>query len=133
MASTLLRIPPPQKGLILTEDDHCYITPVDPARWQRLPVLRPGWWVASLRHGKIFPDHALAMALTPEDVKTTLRLASDDPRLKRFLDGGSWPDQGPPGYVLVTVDGYPLGWAKRGGGRLRSRYPVHLRRRRALA
>jgi len=28
----------------------------------------------------------------------------------------------------VTVDGFPLGWAKRGDGRLRSRYPLHLRR-----
>ncbi|MGC9467771.1 MAG: RsmF rRNA methyltransferase first C-terminal domain-containing protein [Anaerolineae bacterium] len=123
---------PPQEGLILTPDDHCYITPMAPSLWANVPVMRPGWWVASLRHNKIFPDHALAMALHPREVKAHISLDPDDQHLDQYLDGSSWPDEGPAGYLLITVDGYPLGWAKRAGGKLRSRYPVHLRRRRAL-
>jgi len=120
---------PPEEGLFLSKDDHLYVTPMDPDLWQGLPVLRPGWWVASSRHGKVNPDHALAMALEPEAVRTIVALTADDPRLRQYLDGSSWPDDGKPGFVMVTVDGFPLGWAKRAGGRLRSRYPVHLRRR----
>lgn len=122
----------PQEGLFLSKDDHCYVTPMAPELWANLPVLRPGWWVASLRHNKIYPDHALAMALGPDDVTECIDLAPDDPRLSRYLDGSLWPGEGPAGFLLVTVDGFPLGWAKRAGGRVRSRYPVHLRRRRAL-
>lgn len=128
----------PQEGLILTDDDHCYVTPMAPALWASVPVLRPGWWVASLRHDKIYPDHALAMALGPEGVTAHVDLTPDDPRLARFLDGSQWrevgqrTDRGATGFVLVTVDGFPMGWAKWNGDRLRSRYPVHLRRRRAL-
>ncbi|MBN1249254.1 MAG: RsmF rRNA methyltransferase first C-terminal domain-containing protein, partial [Anaerolineae bacterium] len=115
--------PLPQEGLILTEDDDCYITPMAPALWAKVPVLRPGWWVASLRHGKITPDHALAMALKPAAVTDHVDLAPDDPRLSRYLDGSVWSEDGPRrkgragGFVLITVDGFPVGWAKRADGR----------------
>ena len=128
----VLTCAPPLAGLWLTKDDQCYITPMAPALSARVPVLRPGWWVASVRHGKAQPDHALAMALAPEDVKVHVRLSPDDPRVAQYVDGSFWTDGEAAGYALVTVDGFPLGWAKRDGRRLRSRYPVHLRRARAL-
>jgi NOL1/NOP2/fmu family ribosome biogenesis protein/precorrin-6B methylase 2 len=119
----------PEAGLFLAEDDALYVTPLDPALWQDLRVLRPGWWVATLRHGRVNPDHALAMALRPEHARDALSLAHEDARIDKFLNGGFWPDQAKAkGWVLVTVDGFPLGWGKRGGGRLRSRYPIHLRK-----
>lgn len=127
----ILRSAPPTEGLVLTKNDHCYIAPMAPERWAQVPVLRPGWWVASLRHGKINPDHALAMALRREEVQAHVRLSPEDPQISTYLDGGAWPDAGSEQFVLVTVDGYPLGWGKRGGGKLRSRYPVHLRRARS--
>lgn len=125
--SETLTVPVSDHGLLLTKDDNLYVTPMDPKLWEGLHVLRPGWWVASLRHNKIWPDQALATALRPGDVRDVVDLAQDDPRLANYLRGGFWPDRGPAGYVLVTVDGFSLGWAKRGDGRLRSRYPVHLR------
>ena len=115
------------KGLLLTKTDDLYVTPMDPKLWEGLHVLRPGWWVASLRHNKIWPDQALAMALRREDVRDVVDLAPHDPRLAHYLRGGFWADRGPAGFVLITVDGFPVGWAKRGDGRVRSRYPVHLR------
>lgn len=127
----VMRDTPPLEGLILTKDDHCYITPMAPEHCAQVSVLRPGWWVASLRHAKIFPDHAFAMALRPQDVREFIKLAPDDERVGMFLSGGSWADRGPAAYVLVTVDGFSIGWAKRGSGKLRSRYPVHLRRTRS--
>ncbi len=126
-AGEALVAPVSDRGLVLTKTDDLYVTSMDPKLWEGLHVLRPGWWVASLRHNKIWPDHALAMALRPEDVRDVVDLTQDDPRLASYLRGGFWSDLGPAGYVLITVDGFPVGWAKRGEGRLRSRYPVHLR------
>ncbi len=120
--------PPPEEQLLLDKHDNLYRTPLAPSLWKGLHVLRPGWWLASLRHGKVQPDHALAMALRPADARHTCDLTVDDPRLRRFLGGGFWREEGPDGFVLVTVDGFPLGWGKRSKGRLKSRYPVHLRR-----
>jgi 16S rRNA C967 or C1407 C5-methylase (RsmB/RsmF family)/NOL1/NOP2/fmu family ribosome biogenesis protein len=118
---------PPEAGLILGEHDELYITPMAPELWRGLRVLRPGWWVATLRHKRVNPDHALAMALRPEAAREAVDLAPDDPRVAPYLRGGHWTGEGRAGFVLVTVDGFPLGWAKRGGGRVRSRYPMHLR------
>lgn len=120
---------PPDTGLFLTSEDDLYITPMDPKLWSDLRVLRPGLWVASLRHKKINPDHALAMTLKPEDVQKHVQLSVDDPHLNNYLDGSLWVDDDEDGIVYVSVDGFPLGWAKRIGGKLRSRYPVHLRRK----
>ncbi len=117
----------PEAGLVLNRHDDLYITPLAPALWEKLRVLRPGWWVASLRHNKVAPDHALAMALRPEDAASVCDLARDDPRIVKYARGNHWQDSGKEGFVLITVGGFPLGWGKRGGGRLRSRYPVHLR------
>ncbi len=118
----------PEEGLWLSKEDHLYVIPLEPELWERLHVLRPGWWVGQLRHGEVTPNHALAMALRPEGAAEHLALTPEDPRLVKFLRGGFWPDAEGAGHVLVTVDGYPLGWGKRSGGRLRSQYPLHLRR-----
>ncbi|MDF1513139.1 MAG: RsmF rRNA methyltransferase first C-terminal domain-containing protein [Anaerolineae bacterium] len=124
----VLQISPFKKGLFLTPEDDLYIVPMNPKLWSDLRVLRPGLWVAALRHNKINPDHALAMTLTPEEVQNSVNLTVEDPHLRNYLDGSQWVEAGEGGFVLVTVDRFPLGWAKRIDGRLRSRYPVHLRR-----
>jgi 16S rRNA C967 or C1407 C5-methylase (RsmB/RsmF family)/NOL1/NOP2/fmu family ribosome biogenesis protein len=119
---------PPHEGLYLTPGDELYLTPMHPKMWADLHVLRPGLWLASLRHNKINPDHALAMVLQPDQVKRHVKLSVDELHLRNYLDGSQWLDTGEDGIVWISVNGFPLGWAKRIAGRLRSRYPVHLRR-----
>ncbi len=104
-----LTITPPEERLVLDKHDNLYVAPLPPSLWRELHVLRPGWWLASLRHGKVQPDHALAMSLRPDEAREVCDLAPDDPRLSRYLNGGFWRDDGPNGFVLVTVDGFPLG------------------------
>jgi NOL1/NOP2/fmu family ribosome biogenesis protein len=120
---------PSISGLYLTPGDDLYLAPMDPKLWSDFRVLRPGLWLASLRHNKINPDHALAMTLKPQDVQRHVQLSVDDLRLRNYLDGSQWLDAGKDGIEWVSVDGFPMGWAKRISGKLRSRYPVHLRRK----
>lgn len=68
------------------------------------------------------------MGLRAEDVKQTLALSVDDDHLLRYLRGEVLPSSGSKGWVLVTVDGYPLGWGKRVQGRLKPHFPSWLRR-----
>ncbi len=133
MLASALRDPTLESGLyFMPGADQFYLSPMEPDLWEGLHILRPGWWVATLRHGEVNPEHALALGMAPEEARERLDLALDDPRLGLFLSGASWEDDGTPGFVLVTVDGFALGWAKRSGGKLRSRYPVHLRTLTAL-
>jgi NOL1/NOP2/fmu family ribosome biogenesis protein len=55
-------------------------------------------------------------------------LTAGDPDLERYLRGEVLRCNGPNGWVLVTVDSFPLGWGKRVQGRLKSHLPTWLRR-----
>ena len=118
----------PQRGLWLNKHDDIYQLFMEPGMFDGLRVMRPGWWLASIRHNKILLDHALAMAIKSDSVQRRLDLAVDDPRVQTYLDGSSWVSDSPNGWVWVSVDDLPLGWAKVAGGRFRSRYPAHLRK-----
>jgi NOL1/NOP2/fmu family ribosome biogenesis protein len=119
-------VEPPEEGLWLQGDDF-YKVGFMPEEWAGLHVLRPGWWRGSMQGGRFTPDHGLAMGLRPEQAQQTISLVVGDPRLGQFLTGGNWADEGTGGWVLVTVEGFPLGWGRRSGGRLRSMYPSRLR------
>ncbi len=105
-----------------------YALPEGMPRISGLAVHRWGWWLGTVKKGRFEPSHALALALQPHQVRQVLRLELEDPRLATFFAGGHWPDAGPKGWVLVTVGEFPLGWARRGGGYLKSRAPRWLRR-----
>lgn len=116
----------PEEGLIL-QGDQIYRTPIPPALWRGLRVLRPGWWLGRLRKDRFEPDHALAMAVTAKDVRQVLDLPLGDPQVAAYLQGhlleGPWAE----GWVLIALEGFPLGWARAERGRLKNLYPRHLR------
>jgi NOL1/NOP2/fmu family ribosome biogenesis protein len=73
------------------------------------------------------PSHALALALLPEFARQSVSLATHDPALAAYLRGESFRSAGEAGWVLLCVDGYPLGWGKRVAGIMKSHYPRGLR------
>jgi NOL1/NOP2/fmu family ribosome biogenesis protein len=50
-----------------------------------------------------------------------------DPDLLAYMKGETIGSIGEDGWTLVTVDSFPLGWAKRVKGKLKSHYPKGLR------
>jgi 16S rRNA C967 or C1407 C5-methylase (RsmB/RsmF family)/NOL1/NOP2/fmu family ribosome biogenesis protein len=93
-----------------------------------LRFLHPGWWLGTLMKDRFEPSHALALALRPEFARRSVSLASHDPALAAYLRGESFRCAGESGWVLVCVDGHPLGWGKRVGETVKSHYPRGLRR-----
>ncbi len=108
--------------------EHLHLLPTAPAFWQGLRVVRAGLRVGRASAGRFEPDHALALALTPADVLLDLDLPPASPQVAAYLRGETLPSPGPDGWVLVTVDGFTLGWGKRTQGVLKNHYPRHLRR-----
>ena len=120
-------------GLPAAEDlavagTYLYHLPPDWPDVSGLRVIHPGWWLGSFKKGRFEPSHALALALHPEDVRRTVDLDADGPEVQAYLRGEALRQAGDDGWVLVTVSGYPLGWAKRVSGWLKSHYPRGLRR-----
>ena len=92
-----------------------------------LRFLHPGWWLGTLMKDRFEPSHALALALLPEFAQRSVSLAPHDPALVAYLRGEGFRSAGEAGWVLLCVDGYPLGWGKRVAGIMKSHYPRGLR------
>ena len=99
-----------------------------------LRIVQAGLWLGTLRHDRLEPAHSLALALRSgadgHDAvhPPLLDLAPDDEHLARYLQGQAIEAPGSPGWVLIAVAGFPLGWGRRVGTIVKNAYPKGLRR-----
>ncbi len=109
-------------------------------------VLRAGLELGEIKKDRFIPSHAFALALGPADVLRAAELSADGVMVTHYLNGqtisagdldneastGSMltkndPAAGDDGWILVTVSGISLGWAKASKGILKNHYPKGLR------
>jgi NOL1/NOP2/fmu family ribosome biogenesis protein len=121
-----LRVDPALESLALF-GKYFYKIPNDLPDLQGLRVVHWGWWMGTLKIKRFEPSHALALGLLAGDARQCFDLTADDPRAISYLHGEVLPAPGPDGWLLITVDGFPLGWGKRVGGRIKSHSPKWLR------
>lgn len=92
--------------------------------------LRSGLFLGEIKKKRFEPSQSLAMALRAEEYRKRAELTAEDERLLRYLKGETLtldktdltPEAQEGGWILVCVDGYPLGWGKLGGGVLKNKY-----------
>lgn len=111
-----------------------YLSPLGKERLDGLKVVRPGWYVGTVKNGRLTPGQPLATALSPTEAVRVLDLDASDGEAIRYLKGETLQVEaarircregaGLKGYVLVTVDGHSLGWGKWQGGLLKNEYPA---------
>lgn len=93
----------------------------------RLKVIHPGWWLGTLKTNRFEPSHALALGLHAADVRNILDFRADSKEVAAYLRGETLVNHGENAWVLICVDGYPLGWGKRSQGVVKNAYPKGLR------
>jgi 16S rRNA C967 or C1407 C5-methylase (RsmB/RsmF family)/NOL1/NOP2/fmu family ribosome biogenesis protein len=108
--------------------ERLYFIPEELPNCGSLRVLHPGVWLGTFKKERFEPAHPLALFLQPGQVKNVLDLPSAETGERRsplqaYLSGESVPSDGTPGWTLVSVDGWPLGWGKRVQGILKNHYP----------
>ena len=115
----------------LTFGDNLYLVPAEMPEMAGLKVLRPGLHVGTLKKGRLEPSHALALFLKKEDVKRSLEIGSGE-QAEKYLKGETLtiPEEQSQlkGWVLVTVEGYSIGFGKADRGVLKNHYPKGLRK-----
>jgi NOL1/NOP2/sun family putative RNA methylase len=92
-----------------------------------LKVVRAGLHLGEVKKNRFEPNHALALALTPKDVKSCINLEASDSECLKYLRGETLLTGEDRGWSLVAVDGYSLGWGKEAKGTLKNFYPKGLR------
>jgi NOL1/NOP2/sun family putative RNA methylase len=96
-----------------------------------LKVIHPGLWLGIIKRSeqsktsRFEPAHALAMALKANQAGERASLPSE--LAVAYLHGEVLNSPGQDGWVLIDVDGFPIGWGKRDRGRLKNFYPKGLR------
>jgi NOL1/NOP2/sun family putative RNA methylase len=113
---------------LLLDGSYIYQLPENCFETRGIKVIRHGLWLGSIKGHRFIPSHSLAMSLHKENALQVVHLRPGDPRLVTYLSGASLEIPGEDGWVLMTVEGYPLGWGKRVQDTVKNLYPHGLRK-----
>lgn len=114
------------------EGGSLYFIPPSACQLSGLHVYRPGWLLGTFTKDRFEPAHAFALALPATSIKKSISFPADHPQLFAYLHGDSLhldsltPDQ-IDGWLVICVDGYPIGWGKSVKGVIKNAYPRGLR------
>lgn len=112
-------------------NDQLYLLPENCPQLKGLRLVRPGLHLGGFKKNRFEPNHALALFLKPGQCRHQKDLASDGDDWLRYLKGETLPGSNENrGWVLMTVDGFPLGWSKETNSILKNFYPKGLRHNR---
>ncbi|GAW92613.1 RsmB/NOP family class I SAM-dependent RNA methyltransferase [Calderihabitans maritimus] len=104
--------------------NHLYIAPQETGLFEQFKLLRAGWYLGSFKKNRFEPGQGLALGLKKEQVQRTLDLRGDSEEVIHYLKKETLSFRGQPGWTLVCVDGFPLGWGKQTGKFLKNYYPT---------
>lgn len=104
--------------------ERVYLVPNAIPDLKGLRILRNGLLMGEKKKNRFEPSQALAMCLSKDAYAHTLNFTSDSLDLRKYLKGETIDieDEKLKGWQLVLVNGYPVGWGKAGGGRLKNKY-----------
>ncbi|HSB66610.1 MAG TPA: RsmF rRNA methyltransferase first C-terminal domain-containing protein, partial [Anaerolineales bacterium] len=95
-----------------------------------LPLFHYGWSLGNFINGRFNPSHALALGIKSDQGLHNFNLAKSDSRLMAYFSGETIKDSGENCWILMSVDGFPIGWGKRVNNVIKNFYPHGLRRTR---
>jgi NOL1/NOP2/sun family putative RNA methylase len=103
--------------------ERLYFVPENLPDVSKIRFIHPGVWVGTFKKERFEPAHPFALFLKAEQAQNVLNLAADSRELAAYLRGESLEVPGKPGWTLVTVAGWPLGWGKWVQGTLKNHFP----------
>lgn len=114
------------RSRMMVKDGLVYYLPADFDRTWNLRYLRTGILLGECKKNRFEPSQAVAMALQAREYSSVFSMKREDERVIRYLKGETLflkeDETLKKGWVLMCVDGYPLGWAKYTGSSLKNKY-----------
>lgn len=110
-----------------TYSEKVYYMPEGVPNVKGIRFLRTGLYLGDLKKNRFEPSQSLAMCLKKEEYRHCVNLPVDDERVLKYLKGETIEvddlvSAKEKGWLLVLVNGYPLGWGKLAGGTLKNKY-----------
>lgn len=112
---------------IQVRNGQVYYAPEGLGERKGITFVRSGLYMGEIRRKRFEPSQAFAMALTKDDYVYIQDFRADDIRVIKYLKGETVEADETAGHLkgewlLVCVDGFPLGWAKLVNGILKNKY-----------
>lgn len=109
---------------IQVRDGRVFLLPDVGVDTKGLRILRSGLLMGEIKKGRFEPSQALACALKAEEYDNCYSLKADDTDVIRYLKCETIDIKNDchDGWILVCVDGYPLGWGKYNKGSFKNKY-----------
>ncbi|MGN0374354.1 MAG: RsmF rRNA methyltransferase first C-terminal domain-containing protein [Butyrivibrio sp.] len=109
------------------QGEKVYLLPEEADRIKGIRTLRTGLLLGELKKNRFEPSQALAMTVNPSEYSTTVDFKGDSQGVIRYLKGetvevSEGVIKGSSKNVLITVDGFPLGWGKLNGTVIKNKY-----------
>ena len=90
---------------------------------KRIRLLRSGLYIGDCKKNRFEPSQAFAMHLKKEEFDSTIDFSKEDERVIRYLKGETIQVSSKlKGWVLICVEGYPLGFGKIDKGMIKNKY-----------
>jgi NOL1/NOP2/sun family putative RNA methylase len=108
--------------------ERLYLIPERMTEFGSLRVLHPGVWLGTVKKARFEPAHPLALFLRRGQAGNVLNLSAWElgerrSPLQAYLRGETISSEGASGWILISVDGWPLGWGKRVQGIVKNHFP----------
>lgn len=116
------------EGVFIRFGEQLYLLPQQAPSLRGLKVLRPGLHLGTIKKNRFEPSHALALALQENEVCQSISLSADEPLIRSYLNGQTFPVSDKTGWCLIEADGFSIGWGKAAGGIMKNHYPKGLRK-----
>ena len=114
------------KGCFSIKNDKIIWSPQQLPEQRRWRLLRSGLICGEIKKNHFEPSQAFALALKKSQFKNTVDLSVDDPRVIKYLKGETIDikdrDTTSKDWILVCVDGFPLGFGKIDKGIIKNKY-----------
>lgn len=109
---------------IIAREERLYYLPEGLPDLTGLRILRSGLLLGEMKKNRFEPSQALACALKAEEYDNCYYLSAEEEDVIRYLKCETITAKEPvkDGFVLVCVDGYPLGWGKAAKGVIKNKY-----------
>ena len=121
------KMPVPERDSLVCFGDNIWLPPEGTGSPDGLKIKRCGLEIASVKKGRISFSHALAMAVSADEVRNTYAMSAEE--VLKWMNGETIPHTGQKGYVLMTASGFPAGFGTCDGRQIKNHYPKGLRKR----
>jgi len=109
---------------VVAREDTLYYLPEGIPTLNGLRILRSGLLLGEMKKNRFEPSQALACALRAEEYGNVYSMNVSEEDVVRYLKCETIEAKQPiaDGFVLVCVDGYPLGWGKASKGVIKNKF-----------